>query len=52
VLKTVGVMRLVHRAFEAFDDLDWDLSQFIESSVSHRCDQFLVPWPCGIELYA
>jgi hypothetical protein len=49
VLKTVGILRLVRRAFEAFDDPDWDLAQFIESRVFHKCDQFLVPWPHGIE---
>ncbi len=37
---------------EAFDDPDRDLAQFIESSVFHRCDQFLVPWPRGVEPYA
>jgi hypothetical protein len=26
VLKTVGILRLVHRAFEAFNDPDWDLA--------------------------
>jgi hypothetical protein len=30
VLKTVGVMRRVHRAFKAFDDPDLDLTQFIK----------------------
>jgi hypothetical protein len=34
VLKTVRIMRRVHRAFEAFDDPDRDLAQFIESRVS------------------
>jgi hypothetical protein len=29
VLKTVGAMHQVHRAFEAFDNLDQDLAQFI-----------------------
>jgi hypothetical protein len=51
-LKIVGVMRRVHRAFEAFDDPNWDLAQFIESRVFHMCDQFLVPWPRGVEPYA
>jgi hypothetical protein len=49
VLKTVGVMFLVRRAFKAFDDLDQDLAQFIRSRVFYRCDQFLVPWPRSIE---
>jgi hypothetical protein len=52
VLKTLGVMRRVHRAFKAFDDPDQDLTQFIESRVFHRCDQFLVSWPRSIEPYA
>jgi hypothetical protein len=30
VLKTVGIMCRVSRAFEAFDDLDQDLAQYIE----------------------
>jgi hypothetical protein len=52
VLKTVCVMRRVRRAFEAFNDPDQDLAQFIESRVFHLCDQFLVPWSRGIEPYA
>jgi hypothetical protein len=52
VLKTVGIIRRVHRAFETFDDPDQDLSQFIESRVFHMCDQFLVPQSCGVEPYA
>jgi hypothetical protein len=42
VLKTVGIMRRVSRAFEAFDDPDQDLAQFIELRGFHKCDQFLV----------
>jgi hypothetical protein len=30
VLRIVGVMRLVHRAFEAFDNPEWDFTQFVE----------------------
>jgi hypothetical protein len=30
VLKTVGIMHRVHRAFEAFNDPDQDLAQFVE----------------------
>jgi hypothetical protein len=30
VLRTVSVMRRVHSAFKAFDDLDRDLARFIE----------------------
>jgi hypothetical protein len=52
VFKIVGVMRRVHRAFEAFDDLDRDLARFIESRIFHRCDQFLVPWSCDVDPYA
>jgi hypothetical protein len=40
VLKTVGVMHQVRRAFEAFDDLDQDLTPFIELRVFPKCDQF------------
>jgi hypothetical protein len=49
VLKTMGVLCRVHRAFEAFDGLDQDLARFVELRIFPRCDQFLVPWPCGIE---
>jgi hypothetical protein len=52
VLKTVGVMRRVRRAFEAFDDPDRGLAQFIESMIFHKCDQFLVSWLCDVEPYA
>jgi hypothetical protein len=40
---TVSAMHRVHRAFEAFDDLDQDLARFIELRIFPRCDQFLVP---------
>jgi hypothetical protein len=49
VLKTVGVMQRVRRAFEAFDDPDQDLAQFIELRIFPRCDQFLVSLSHGIE---
>jgi hypothetical protein len=49
VLKTVNVMRRVSRAFEAFDDLNRDLAQFIELRIFPKCDQLLVPWSRGIE---
>jgi hypothetical protein len=49
VLKTVGIMCRVHRVFEAFDDLDQNLAQFVKLRVFPRRDQFLVLWPCGIE---
>jgi hypothetical protein len=49
VLKVVGIMCRARRAFEVFDDLDRDIAEFIEPRVFHRCDQFLVPWPRGIE---
>jgi hypothetical protein len=48
VLKTVGIVYRVRRTFEAFDDSDRDLAQFVEPRVFPRCDQFLVPWSCGI----
>jgi hypothetical protein len=38
VLMTVGVMRRVHRAFEAFDNSDQDLARFIELWIFPRCD--------------
>jgi hypothetical protein len=44
VLRTVGVMRRVHRAFEAFNNLDQDLTRFVEQRILPRCDQFLEPW--------
>jgi hypothetical protein len=49
VLRTVSVMHQVHRTFEAFDDPDRDLAQFVELRIFPRCDQFLVPWSRGIE---
>jgi hypothetical protein len=41
-------MHRVYRAFEAFDNLDQDLSQFVGLRIFPRCDQFLVTWSCGI----
>jgi hypothetical protein len=38
VLKTVGIMCRVCRAFEAFDDLDLNLAQFVELRVFPKCD--------------
>jgi hypothetical protein len=49
VLKTVSIMCQVRRAFEAFDDPDRDLAQFVKLRVFPRCDPFLVPWSRGIE---
>jgi hypothetical protein len=49
VLKTVGIMCRVRRAFKVFDNSDRDLAQFIELRVFPRCDQFLVPLPHDIE---
>jgi hypothetical protein len=40
----MGIMRQVHRAFEAFDDLDRDLTRFVEHRIFPMSDQFLVPW--------
>jgi hypothetical protein len=45
----MGVMHRVHRAFKAFDDLDLDLTWFVEQMIFSRCDQFLVPWSRGME---
>jgi hypothetical protein len=42
VLKTMGIMRRFRRAFEAFDDLDQDLAQFIKLRDFPKCDQFLM----------
>jgi hypothetical protein len=49
VLRTVSVMYRVHRAFEAFDDLDRDLARFVELMIFPRSDQLIVPWSRGIE---
>jgi hypothetical protein len=49
VLKTVGIMCRVRRAFEAFDDSNQNLPQFVELRVFLRRDQFLVSWPHSIE---
>jgi hypothetical protein len=49
VLKTVGIMCRVRRAFEAFVDSDRNLAQFVELRVFPRLDQYLVSWPRGIE---
>jgi hypothetical protein len=49
VLKTVGIVCQVHRTFEAFDDSDRYLAQFIEPRIFSRCNQFLVLWPHGVE---
>jgi hypothetical protein len=38
VLKTMGIMRQVRRAFEAFYDPDWDLAQFVELRIFPSCD--------------
>jgi hypothetical protein len=50
VPKAVGLMCRAHDAFEVFDNSDRDLTQFIEIRVFHRCDQFLAPWLCSVEL--
>jgi hypothetical protein len=42
VLKTMGIMRRVCRAFEAFDDSDQNHAQFVELRIFLKCDQFLV----------
>jgi hypothetical protein len=49
MLRIVGIMRLAHRAFEVFDHLDLDLTQFIEQRIFPKCHQVLVSWPRGIE---
>jgi hypothetical protein len=49
VLRSIRIVRRVHRAFEAFDDSDRNLARFVELKIFPRCDQFLVPWSHGIE---
>jgi hypothetical protein len=49
VLRTVGVMRLAHRAFEVFDHLDLDLTWFVDLRFFLKCNQVLVSWPHGVE---
>jgi hypothetical protein len=34
----LSIMHRVRRAFEAFDDLDWDVAQFVELRIFPRCD--------------
>jgi hypothetical protein len=50
VLKIVGVMHRVCRAFEAFDNPNQDLTRFVEQRIFPMFDQFLVSWPRNIEL--
>jgi hypothetical protein len=45
----MGVVCQVCRTFETFDNSDQDLAQFVELRIFIGCDQFLVPWPHGIE---
>jgi hypothetical protein len=49
VLKIVGIMCRIRRIFEAFDDSDRDLAQFVKPRVFPRYDQFLMLWPHGVE---
>jgi hypothetical protein len=49
MLRTVSIVRPVHRAFKAFDGSDRDLARFVELRIFLRCDQFLVSWSRGIE---
>jgi hypothetical protein len=49
VLKTVGVMQRVLRAFNAFDNPDRYIAQVIELRIFPECDKVLLPWLCGIE---
>jgi hypothetical protein len=51
VLRTVSVVRQVHRAFETFDDSDQDLARFVELRIFPMCDQFLVSWSHDIEAW-
>jgi hypothetical protein len=45
----VGIMCRIRRIFEAFDDSDRDLAQFVKPRVFPRYDQFLMLWPHGVE---
>jgi hypothetical protein len=49
VLKIVDIVCQVRRTFEAFDNSDRDLAQFVEPRVFPRCDQFLVSWSHDVE---
>jgi hypothetical protein len=49
ILRTVSIVHRFHRAFEAFDDSDRNLAQFVELRIFTRCDQFLVPRSRDIE---
>jgi hypothetical protein len=49
VPKAVGTVYRARSAFEVFDNSGQNLAQFIELRVFRKCDQFLVPCPCGIE---
>jgi hypothetical protein len=48
VLRTIVIMRLAHRVFEAFDHPDLDLTRFVEWKILPKCDQVLVSWSCGV----
>jgi hypothetical protein len=48
VLRTVGVMRLAHRAFKVFDHPNLELTRFVEQRIP-MCHRVLVSWSCGIE---
>jgi hypothetical protein len=50
VPKAVGTVSRARSAFEVFDNSDQNLTQFVKLRGLHRCDQFLVRWPRGIEL--
>jgi hypothetical protein len=49
LLRTVGIMRLAHRAFEVFDHPNLDLTRFVEQSIFLNYDRVLVSWPRGVE---
>jgi hypothetical protein len=49
VLRTMGIMHRVHRAFKAFENLDQDLARFVELSIFPEYDRVLVPWSHGVE---
>jgi hypothetical protein len=49
VLRTVGIMRLAHRAFEVFHHPYLDITWFVEQRFFPQCDQVLVSRPRDIE---
>jgi hypothetical protein len=51
VLKTVGVVRRVLRAFNTFDNPDRYIAQVIELRIFPKRDKVLLPWLHGVETW-